>query len=52
MAIRVVFADDNFLVRQGAAALLAESAEVDVVAWCPTPPSCSPRSGNCHPTSR
>jgi DNA-binding NarL/FixJ family response regulator len=32
MAIRVVFADDNFLVRQGTAALLAESAEVDVVA--------------------
>src|ERR1700712_528041 len=32
MAIRVVFADDNFLVRQGTTALLAESAEVDVVA--------------------
>jgi DNA-binding NarL/FixJ family response regulator len=32
MAIRVVFADDDFLVRQGTAALLAESAEVDVVA--------------------
>jgi DNA-binding NarL/FixJ family response regulator len=32
MAIRVVFADDNFLVRQGTAALLAESAEIDVVA--------------------
>jgi DNA-binding NarL/FixJ family response regulator len=32
MAIRVVFADDNFLVRQGTAALLAESAEVELVA--------------------
>jgi DNA-binding NarL/FixJ family response regulator len=32
MAIRVVFADDNFLVRQGTAALLAESAEIDLVA--------------------
>jgi DNA-binding NarL/FixJ family response regulator len=32
MAVRVVFADDNFLVRQGTAALLAESAEVDLVA--------------------
>jgi DNA-binding NarL/FixJ family response regulator len=32
MAIRVVFADDNFLVRQGTAALLGESPEVEVVA--------------------
>jgi DNA-binding NarL/FixJ family response regulator len=32
MAIRVVFADDNYLVRQGVAALLGESAEVEVVA--------------------
>jgi DNA-binding NarL/FixJ family response regulator len=30
--IRVVFADDNFLVRQGTAALLAESGDVEVVA--------------------
>jgi DNA-binding NarL/FixJ family response regulator len=32
MALRVVFADDNFLVRQGTAALLAEVGGVDVVA--------------------
>jgi DNA-binding NarL/FixJ family response regulator len=32
VSIRVVFADDNFLVRQGTAALLAESGDVEVVA--------------------
>jgi DNA-binding NarL/FixJ family response regulator len=32
MAVRVVFADDNFLVRQGTAALLAEAEDVEVVA--------------------
>ena len=32
MAVRVVFADDNFLVRQGTAALLAEAGDVEVVA--------------------
>ena len=32
MAIRLVFADDNFLVRQGTAALLAEAADIEVVA--------------------
>src|SRR3954452_9276513 len=31
MAIRVVFADDNFLVREGIAALLAECDEIDLV---------------------
>ena len=31
MALRVVFADDNFLVRQGTAALLAEAGDVEVV---------------------
>ena len=30
-ALRVVFADDNFLVRQGTAALLAEAPEVELV---------------------
>jgi DNA-binding NarL/FixJ family response regulator len=30
-ALRVVFAEDNFLVRQGTAALLAEAAEVELV---------------------
>jgi DNA-binding NarL/FixJ family response regulator len=31
MAVRVVFADDNFLVREGVAGLLAETPEVDLV---------------------
>jgi len=31
MALRVVFADDNFLVREGVAALLAEVDDIDVV---------------------
>jgi DNA-binding NarL/FixJ family response regulator len=31
MALRVVFADDNFLVREGIAALLAECADIDLV---------------------
>ena len=31
MTVRVVFADDNYLVREGVAGLLAESAEVDLV---------------------
>lgn len=31
MAVRVVFADDNFLVREGVAGLLNETAEVDLV---------------------
>jgi DNA-binding NarL/FixJ family response regulator len=32
MPLRVVFAEDNYLVREGTAALLAEEAEVEVVA--------------------
>src|SRR5947208_2013462 len=32
MAIRVVFAEDNYLVREGTAALLAGAGEVDLVA--------------------
>ena len=31
MTVRVVFADDNYLVREGVAGLLAETAEVDLV---------------------
>ena len=31
MAIRVVFADDNFLVREGIAALLAECDDIELV---------------------
>ena len=30
MTVRVVFADDNYLVREGVAALLAETAEIDL----------------------
>ncbi len=32
MALRIVFAEDNYLVREGTAALLAEGGDVDVVA--------------------
>src|SRR5690242_16209241 len=32
MALRVVFAEDNYLVREGTAALLSQSPELDVVA--------------------
>src|SRR3954452_9728342 len=31
MTVRVVFADDNYLVRQGVTGVLAEAAEVDLV---------------------
>ena len=31
MALRVVFADDNYLVREGVAALLAEVDEIDLI---------------------
>jgi DNA-binding NarL/FixJ family response regulator len=31
MAVRVVFADDNYLVREGVAALLTETAEIELV---------------------
>jgi DNA-binding NarL/FixJ family response regulator len=31
MTVRVVFADDNYLVREGVAGLLAETAEIDLV---------------------
>jgi DNA-binding NarL/FixJ family response regulator len=39
MPLRVVFAEDNFLVRQGTAALLAEVPEVDLVALVGDPNS-------------
>ena len=32
MALRVVFADDNYLVREGVSALLAEVEDIEVVA--------------------
>ena len=31
MALRVVFADDNYLVREGVSALLAEAEDIEVV---------------------
>ncbi len=37
MVLRVVFADDNYLVRQGVAALLAEVDDIDLVATCADP---------------
>ncbi|MFC4784479.1 response regulator [Nocardioides sp. MAHUQ-72] len=37
MAVRVVFADDNYLVREGVAGLLTEVAEVDLVATVADP---------------
>ena len=39
MALRVVFADDNYLVRQGVASLLAEVEDIDVVAVATDLPS-------------
>ena len=39
MVMRIVFADDNFLVREGVAALLAEVPEVDLVATVADAPS-------------
>ena len=39
MPLRVVFAEDNFLVRQGTAALLATSADIELVATCEDPAS-------------
>lgn len=37
MTVRVVFADDNYLVREGVAGLLTEAAEVDLVATVADP---------------
>ena len=31
MAVRVVFADDNYLVREGVAGLLTEAVDIDLV---------------------
>jgi DNA-binding NarL/FixJ family response regulator len=39
MALRTVFADDNFLVRQGTAALLETSADVELLEAVEDPPS-------------
>ena len=37
MALRVIFADDNFLVREGVSALLGEAAEIELVATVADP---------------
>src|SRR3954453_11274298 len=37
MVLRVVFADDNFLVRQGVSALLGEVDDIDLVDSCEDP---------------
>ena len=42
MALRLVVADDNFLVREGLAALLAEVDEIEVVAMASDPVSLWP----------
>jgi DNA-binding NarL/FixJ family response regulator len=39
MPLRVVFAEDNFLVRQGTASLLATSGDIELAATCADPDS-------------
>ena len=56
MTVRVVFADDNYLVREGVAGLLTETAGSTSSRRWPTPTRCpapSPRTGptRCSPTS-
>ena len=43
MALRVVFADDNYLVREGVSALLAEAEDIELVDVVADPERCSPR---------
>ena len=50
MPLRVVFAEDNYLVREGTAALLATADEVELVGTAAAWTSCSPRSTNTCPT--
>ena len=49
MALRVVFADDNYLVREGMAALLAEVDEIDLVDAVADPQSLLSRSPSSGP---
>ena len=57
MTVRVVFADDNYLVREGVAGLLTETAEIDLVETVADPERAAsppwPRTGRtpCSPTS-
>ena len=39
MVLRIVFADDNYLVREGVAALMSEVADIDLVETVPDAPS-------------
>jgi DNA-binding NarL/FixJ family response regulator len=48
-ALRVVFADDNYLVREGVAALLAEVPEIELVASVADPPSLLKAVAEHHP---
>ena len=45
MTVRVVFADDNYLVREGVAALLTETAEIDLVETVADPDALHRRGG-------
>ena len=49
MGLRVVFAEDNFLVREGVAALLAESQDVELLAAVPDPHSLLKAVAELHP---
>ena len=49
MALRVVFADDNFLVREGVAALLTEVEDVELVETVADPLSLFKAVGEHHP---
>ncbi|QBX55753.1 response regulator transcription factor [Nocardioides seonyuensis] len=51
MPLRVVFADDNYLVRQGTAALLATSPDIDLVDVVGDPPSLLAAVGTHQPDS-
>src|SRR4029078_2025032 len=52
MVLRVVFADDNYLVRQGVAALLAEVDDLDLVETCADPYSLIQAVADLHPDAR
>ena len=40
MVLRVVFADDNYLVREGVSALLGQVDEIELVEVVDDPPRC------------
>ncbi|HEY5115593.1 MAG TPA: DNA-binding response regulator, partial [Nakamurella sp.] len=49
MVLRVVFAEDNFLVREGTSALLAEVDEIDLVGAVEDPNSLMKAVAELHP---